>query len=169
EKPAPIVPRALIAGVTERVDAEGEVVTPLDRASAEHAIRHLVEQGAESLGISLLWAFLNPAHEQAIAALAREIAPGLFVTLGSELAPFTGEYERTATVAINAYLGTVVERYIRTLADALAAEGSTAPLLLTQAYGGALRAETAARNGVGLIESGPAAGLVASRFVGHLD
>src|SRR5262249_48896781 len=93
----------------------------------------------------------------------------LFVTLGSELAPFTGEYERTATVAINAYLGTVVERYIRTLADALAAEGSTAPLLLTQAYGGALRAETAPRNGVGLIESGPAAGLVASRFVGHLD
>jgi N-methylhydantoinase A len=169
DNPPQIVPRAMIAGVVERVDAEGDVVTPLDRASAERAIRHLVEQGAESLGVSLLWSFLNPAHEQAIAELASEIAPGLFVTISSDLAPYTGEYERTATVAVNAYLGTVVERYLRTLVDALAAEGSAAPLLVTQAYGGALRAETAARNGVGLIESGPASGLVASRFVGELD
>ncbi|HZS02503.1 MAG TPA: hydantoinase/oxoprolinase family protein [Chloroflexota bacterium] len=168
EKPMPIVPRALIAGVVERVDAEGEVVTPLDPASAERAIRHLVEQGAEALGVSLLWSFLNPAHEQAIAALAAELAPGLFVTISSELAPYTGEYERTATVAINAYVGTVAERYLRTLTDTLAAEGATAPLLITQAYGGALSAAAAARNGVGLIESGPASGMVASRFVGRL-
>jgi N-methylhydantoinase A len=165
DKPKPIIPRDMIEGVTERMDVDGEVVTPLDLASAEQAIRRLLDRGAQSLAISLLWAFVNPAHEQALADLAAKLAPGLFITTGSELAPYTGEYERTATTAINAYLGDIAGRYIAGLADRLAAEGLAAPLLITQAYGGALRAEVAARNAVGLIESGPASGMIASRFV----
>src|SRR5687767_2636060 len=112
DKPPPIIPRHLIEGITERIDADGEVVTPLDLASAEGAIGRLLGRGAESLAISLLWSFVNPAHEQAVAELAERLAPGLFITTGSELAPYTGEYERTATVAINAYLGDIAGRYI---------------------------------------------------------
>src|SRR5581483_11399994 len=166
EKPPPLIPRVLTEGIVERIDADGRVVTPLDLGSAERAIRRLLAAGVRSLAISLLWSFVNPAHEQAVAALAAKLAPELFVTTGAELAPYEGEYERTNTVAMNACLGEIAGRYLATLRRLLEEEGLRAPLLVTQGYGGALRAEVAARNAVGLIESGPASGMVASRYVG---
>jgi N-methylhydantoinase A len=167
DKPEPIIPRALTEGVSERIDADGEVVTPLDPASAEQAIDRLLDRGARAIAISLLWSFVNPAHEQAVAALVERKAPGVFVTRGSEIAPYAGEYERTATAAINAYLGEIAGTYIGSLCEMLAAEGLAGPVLMTQGYGGALRAEVASGNAVGLIESGPAAGMIASQFIGE--
>jgi len=167
DKPKPIVPRNMIEGINERIDADGDVVTPLDLESAERAIRSLLHRGAKSLAISLLWSFVNPAHEQAVMELAGRLAPGMFITTGSQLAPYIGEYERTATAAFNAYLGEIAGKYIATLTRVLEEDGFKAPLLITQGYGGALRAEAAARNAVGMIESGPASGMIASRFIGE--
>ena len=168
DKPKPIIPRNLIEGIIERVDADGDVVTPLDLDSAEQAIRSLLDRGAQSLAISLLWSFVNPDHEQAVAELARRLAPAMFITTGSQLAPYIGEYERTATAVFNAYLGDIAGKYITTLIQSLEKKGLKAPLLITQGYGGALRAEVAARNAVGMIESGPASGMIASKFIGEM-
>jgi N-methylhydantoinase A len=138
----------------------------LDPASVEAAVLRLRDCGVQSLAISLLWSFVNPAHEKAVEEIARRLAPGLFITKGSDVAPFIGEYERTATAAMNAYLSDVARGYLARLMEKLEEEGFQAPLLVTQGHGGALQGEAAVRNVVGMMESGPASGMVASRFVG---
>ncbi len=102
DKPLPIVPRYMIEGVIERIDSDGEVVTPVDLALAEKAIRRLLDKGAQSFAISLLWSFVNPIHEETVAQLAGRLAPEMFITRAALLAPYEGEYERTATAVINA-------------------------------------------------------------------
>src|SRR6266496_4274484 len=94
QKPVPIVPKRLIEGVSERVDCFGEVVLPLNESQAEAAIRRLVEQGVEAIGVCFLWSFKYPRHEQLVKEMIRKIAPNLFVSCSTDIAPKWGEYER---------------------------------------------------------------------------
>ena len=162
-----LVPAERIRGVPERVDYKGAVIRELDDESAEAAIRHLVEgAGVEAIAICLLWSPYNPVHEQRIREIAATVAPGAYVTISSDIAPVPGEYERTSTTVINAYAGRIAHDYITELQALLSEEGYGGPLLVMQGYGGLLPAKEASNRAVGMIECGPAAGVIGARYLG---
>ncbi|OFZ99400.1 MAG: hypothetical protein A3H35_19085 [Betaproteobacteria bacterium RIFCSPLOWO2_02_FULL_62_17] len=165
--PQPIVPRALIEEVDERVDYKGRVIVPLDEAVARDAIRRLRAQGVEAIAVMCLWSFRNPAHEQRIEALIREEAPDVFVTISSSLIPILGEYERVSTTAINSYLGPVIHRYIKGLEVSMRKAGYAGPVSIMESGGGVLPASEAAYQAANLLTSGPAGGVLASQKLGE--
>ncbi|MEE9273711.1 MAG: hydantoinase/oxoprolinase family protein, partial [bacterium] len=168
DKPAPIVPRRRIRGAAERIDSSGEVLVPLDEDGVREDIRRLVEEeGVEALAVGLLWSFRNPIHERRVKEIAAEAAPGLPVSLSSELSGRLGEYERTATAALNAYVAPAMEGYLERLCARLAEAGLARPPLIVQSNGGLTPADRVAP--VRTIESGPAVGVVgAARLAGEI-
>ena len=169
DRAPPLVPGSRTRGVPERVDYKGSVLRDLDEDAARKAIRALVEEAnVEALAVSFLWSFYNATHEQRVNALIHEVAPSVYVTLSSEIAPVPGEYERTSTAVINAYAGRIARDYITSLQELLQARGYDGPLLVMQGYGGLLPAEEAAERAVGMLECGPAAGVIGSRHLGQL-
>ncbi|HEY2993731.1 MAG TPA: hydantoinase/oxoprolinase family protein [Methylomirabilota bacterium] len=168
EKPRPLIARRLIGEVTERVLADGSIRTPLDEADARRAIRELAARGVTTLAICLLHAYLNPAHEKRLAALAAEEAPHLAVTLSHEVSPTFREYERTSTTVVNAYVMTAVRAYLRGLGAALGERGYRGRLFVMQSSGGVATAEAMERYPVRMIESGPAAGALMAAVYGEL-
>src|SRR6266705_3762811 len=145
EKPVPLVARRLIGEVTERVLADGTVRTPLDEADARRAIRELRARGVTTLAVCLLHAYLNPAHERRLAALAAEEAPDVTVTLSHEVSPTFREYERTSTTVVNAYVMTAVGAYLHALRRALGARGYGGRLFVMQSSGGIATGEAMER------------------------
>ena len=105
-KPDPIVPRSLIEEVGERIDYKGSVLIHLEAEEIARSVRSLIGRGAESIAIALLWSLTNDAHERALADFIKKNYPSIYLSLSSEVAPFLGEYERTATTVFNAYVGT---------------------------------------------------------------
>jgi N-methylhydantoinase A len=162
-KPPAIVPRDLIEEVAERVDHRGRAIVPLTDAEARRAVDALLRKNVESIAISLLWSPANPRHEISLKRIIAERAPDLYVSSSHRLAPVVGEYERTATAVVDAYVGPTVHAYLKDLSGRLKSQGLTRPLLILQANGGATYAEEAVP--VNTIESGPAAGMVAARML----
>jgi N-methylhydantoinase A len=162
DKPAPLVEREHRLEVDERLDARGEVLVRLDLARAGRAAEQLVEMGVESIAVALLHAYANPAHERAIGELIRSRWPHLDVSLSHEVLPAIREYERTSTTVINAYVRPVVRRYVQSLRRQLDERGVSAPLLIMQSNGGVMSDAAAAAKPAYIIESGPAAGVIAS-------
>jgi N-methylhydantoinase A len=162
ERPAPLVSRRLRLEVGERMSHVGEVVTALDRESVERAVDRLAGDGVESIAVCLLHAYANPAHEQAVGAIVRERAPGLALTLSSDILPEMREFERTSTAVTNAYVMPVMARYLASLERELGRVGLPGPLLVMQSNGGVMTAEHGRRRPVHVIESGPAAGVIAT-------
>jgi N-methylhydantoinase A len=165
-KPELLVPRRRIIGVRERIDVDGNIVVPLDEEQARRSIRQLVARGAEAIGIALMWSPVNQAHERRLAELVAEEAPGLHVTLSSELAPRIGEYERTATVAMNAYVAPLVGDYLTSLDQALRDDGFAGLFLIVTMGGGVRRAKSLRDAPVHLLQSGPVGGIMAARQIG---
>ena len=163
EKPAPLVERYLRLTVDERIDAQGRVQRPLDPAEAAEAVDALLAEGVEAISICLIHAYANPLHERMIAAIVRERAPGLPLSISSEVLPEIKEYERTSTTVINAYVMPVVSRYLRALRSGLDAAGIPARLLLMQSNGGLMASEAAAARPMHIIESGPAGGVIGAQ------
>ena len=167
-KPLPIVPRELIEEVSERIDYKGSVLIELDTAEAEEVIERLVARGVESIAVCLLWSLSNDTHEKALEEILSKKFPAIFISLSSRVAPFVGEYERTATTAFNAYIGPRISGYLEQLRRVLQEKGLGKGPLVMQAYGGVLGIEATCKNAVGTIESGPASGVVGSQFLGKL-
>jgi N-methylhydantoinase A len=165
-KPDPIIPRSLIEEVGERMDYKGSVLIRLGSEEIARSVRSLVGRGAESIAIALLWSLTNDAHERALADFIRTRYPSVYLSLSSEVAPFLGEYERTATTAFNAYVGPKIATYLRRLGELLQSKGLSREPLVMQAYGGVLGIDDTCKTAVGTIESGPAAGIMGSRFIG---
>jgi N-methylhydantoinase A len=165
-KPEPIVPKRLVAGVSERVDCFGKVVVPLNEAEAEAAIARLLAEGVEALAICFLWSFLHPAHERRVRDMARAMAPNLFVTCSADLVPKWGEYERTTATALNAYIGPIASGYLANLDRQLAAKGHTRPLQITQCGGGTISVERACAAPLLTLDSGPVSGVTGSLYLG---
>lgn len=135
-KQPPVVPRRLIAEVTERVDYAGRVACPLDEDDVRRAVAALQEAGAEAYAVSLLWSFKNPAHEERIAELIGELVPDADVTLSSSFLPRIGEYDRTLTTAVNASLRPLLRTSLDSFAGVLAEAGLRTDPLLMQSNGG---------------------------------
>ena len=158
-----LVPRDRIVEVEERINHRAEIVTALEEDEIERTVAAVMALDVEAVAICLLNSYANPAHEQAIAAALRARAPGLEVSVSADVLPRAGEYERTSTTTINAYVQPTVRRYIDSLAALLRRDGISGPLLIMQSGGGLMGAERAAREPVSMIESGPAAGVLAAR------
>jgi N-methylhydantoinase A len=169
ERAPPLVDPDCIVGVAERADYKGAVLQQIDEATAEAAIRFLVDQKKiEALAVSFLWSFYNAENERAVRKLIERIAPDAYCTLSSEIAPIPGEYERTSTTVINAYAGRITRDYLHSLQALLQGAGYFGPVMVMQGYGGLLPAEEAANRSIGMLECGPAAGVIGSRVLGKL-
>ncbi|MDH5428534.1 MAG: hydantoinase/oxoprolinase family protein, partial [Nitrospirota bacterium] len=160
--PPPLVPREWSFEITERVDYEGNIVTPLQENELDAIIKELTDQQIQSVAVSFLFSFVNPAHEQWVANRLR--AEGLFVTASSEILPEFREYERTSTTVVNAYVSPVLDSYLGRLEQ----EMNPAEFHILQSNGGRLSVAQARGHGVRSILSGPAGGVVGARYVAGL-
>lgn len=162
EARALLVPRRRRFGVIERMGAHGEIVTPLDPASVADVIGSLRACGVTVAAISLLNAYLNPAHEIALRDAILAALPGLRLSCSHEVSPEIREFERTSTTVLNALLMPVVQRYLDRLTEQMAGAGLVAPLYLVQSNGGATSPQMAALAPVKLLLSGPSGGVLAT-------
>lgn len=165
KKPEPMVAREFRFEARERIGADGSVLTPLDEGSLEEALTEVADGGVESIAVCCLHAYSNPAHEQAIGAMLAHRLPGLPVSLSHEVLPEIREFERTSTTVVNAYVMPLVQRYLQDLRARFSALDIHSPILVMQSAGGLISARTAGERPVTIIESGPAAGVVASARV----
>ncbi|MFE3839423.1 hydantoinase/oxoprolinase family protein [Pseudogemmobacter sonorensis] len=169
-KPEPLVPRDLRFEVAGRLAADGAEVTPLDEAALGDIAAKARAAGVEALAITFINAHVSPVHEARAAQILRGLLPGVLVSASSELVPQLGEYERSSTTVVNAYLRPIVTRYVQSLQRRLDAIGITAPLMIMQSSGGIAPARLVEDQPITIIESGPAAGVLGgARLSRHLD
>ncbi|MFQ5851369.1 MAG: hydantoinase/oxoprolinase family protein [Candidatus Binatia bacterium] len=164
----PLVPKSRIRGLGERVTVSGEVLAPLDENEVRDALRELLDEGIESLAVCLLWSFRNPVHEWRVREIASGTAPDLPVFLSCEIAPRIGEFERTVTTVINAFVGPLTQRYIGSLQKRLKENGLKHPVQVMKSSGGLTLSHNVGQQAVSVVNSGPIGGLVAARHVGRL-
>jgi N-methylhydantoinase A len=160
--PEPIIPREQVREIEERVDYKGAIIVSLNEEQLRLAVRELLADGAEAIAVAFLWSFRNDAHERRAVEIIAEEAPDVFVTASSQLLPLLGEYERTSTTAINAYLGPIIARYVTNLEGVLRSGGFAGGLSIMESGGGVLPAADAASQAAAMLTSGPAGGVLAS-------
>ena len=163
--PEPLLPRQMRFTVQERVDANGQVLIPLDRAEVEAVVDRIAVAGFESVAVGLLHSYLNPAHEQLIREVLDERLPDVAVSISSEVSPQMREYERFNTVVANAYIKPLMASYLGRLEARLQIEGVSCRIFLMHSGGGIISLQNAAEFPVRLVESGPAGGAV---FAAHI-
>ena len=167
DKPAPLVARRHIYEVTERIAADGEVVTPIEGRSLDAAIAALKAGGYDAVAVALLHAYTNPEHEIAVRKRIERAIPDIAVSVSHEVSPKFREYERTNTTVANAYVRRIVDRYLASLTGALESRGFRSSLYIMQSNGGLVTPEIAQAFPVRIVESGPAAGVLMSAAVGR--
>lgn len=159
-KPDPLVPKELVAEVQERVAFDGKVIVELNEAQCREAVQSLIDKGVEAFAISLMWSVVNPAHERAVAAIVRELAPDAFVSVASDIVARTGEYQRTVATVVNAAIGPVMDRYLGKLTGELERLGYTDTLYVMSCSGGVLASSYVRGLPLLTIDSGPVGGLI---------
>jgi N-methylhydantoinase A len=164
--PIEITPRRRRLTVPERVLADGTVYKALDEAAVREACRKLKKQGVESVAISLLFSFVNTAHEKRIAQIVAEEMPGVHVSNSHEVLPRAPEYDRTSTTVVNAYVAPRVTLYLEKLVDRLQQAGYAHQLMVMQASGGVMTKEYIEGAPIRVLASGPAGGVIGSAHVG---
>jgi N-methylhydantoinase A len=168
ETPSFLAPRRQRVGIRERLDAEGNVLQPLDEPQVVQVVATLQQlYGVQSVAICYLFSFINPAHELRTRELIVQNFPGLTVSLSSEIDPVFREYERVCVTAFDAYVRPTVAVYMQRLAEALSAMGIRATLQVMQSRGGLTSVQTATERPVTMLLSGPAAGVIGGRFAGE--
>ncbi len=164
--PAPLVERYLRLEVSERLDARGEVVAPLDETEARAAIRQLKAQGVAGIAVIFLHSYLNPRHEERMRALVKQEAPDIEVTISSEICREWREFERSSTAVLNAYAKPKLARYLRALQGELAKRQFRGALSIMQSSGGITSLQAARKGPVRTIASGPAGGVIGVAALG---
>jgi len=171
QPPSPLVPRRRRFVVAERIDAQGEVVSELDRQTLEQVLDSIAAADVDAVAICLLHSYRNPMHENVVGEAVRRRFPEKFISLSTEVLPEIREYERTSTTVINSYVGPVVHDYLNSLSSRLKNDGITGSLDIMKSDGGVMSVEVAVRTPAQMIESGPAAGVMASarlaKLTGH--
>src|SRR6266436_7566237 len=159
-KHRPLVPRENIFEVAERMLADGSVRTPLDEREAHEVAEIIREEGFEAVAVLFLHSYRAPEHEIRMCEILRKTNPNLFVSASHELSREYREYERTSTVAANAYVGPKVSQYLGDLERRLQQAGFRGDLMIMQSNGGLSDITTARRQCIQMLESGPAGGVV---------
>lgn len=170
-KPAPLLPRRLVREIDERVDYKGAVVVPLDDAGARQAVEELLAEDVEAIAVSLLWSFLNPAHELRLREIVHELSPDLYVGLSCEVSPRIREYSRSTTTIMNTQVGPRLRDYVVPLGERLRDRGFDGSLLIMQGSGGTIAAADAPRKAITTIGSVLTGGVIGcvnlGRSLGH--
>ena len=162
DKPMPLVPRRLRLEVRERLGPDGGVRVPLCVDDVLAAAERFRAEKVEAVAISFLHAYANAEHEvRAEEILRGALGDGVYICRGSEILPEIREYERTSTAVVNAYVGPVIRTYAEALAGRLAGIGVEAPIEMMHSGGGIMRLAASVRRAAALVESGPAAGVIA--------
>ena len=164
--PPQITPRRRRLTVPERVLANGSVYKPLDEEAVRESCRRLVKQNVESVAVSLIFSFVNPAHERRVAQIVAEEMPGVHISNSHEVLPRAPEYDRTSTTVVNAYIAPRVTSYLEKLVARLKEAGYRNQLMVMQASGGLMTREYIEGSPVRVLASGPAGGVIGSAYVG---
>lgn len=165
--PDPLVARRDRLEVPERIDADGEVVVPLDLDAARARLHEFSCSGVEAVAICFLHSYRNPEHERQIGELARREFPDLAISLSSDVVAELWEYQRAVTTCANAYVQPLMDRYLGRLENALAERGFAGALRLMHSAGGLIAPSTAREFPIRLLESGPAGGGLATALFGR--
>jgi len=165
DKRPQLVPRRLVFELAERIDAAGQVVKRIDATSLRRVIAAIKAANVSSVAICLINSHANPTHERLLAAALRKALADIEISVSSDILPRPGEYERTSTTLINAYVKPLVRSYLQTLATRLRSHGVNGPLYIMQCGGGLTSVGLAAEQPVTMVESGPAAGVLAARHL----
>jgi N-methylhydantoinase A len=165
QKPRRLVPRNLCYEIPERLDAAGHILQPLDEARAREVAGLLKDEGIQSVAICFLHSYLNPIHEEQVLELLREQNPEVSFSISTRVVREFREYMRASTTVVNACVRPVVSRYIGGIRSRLAARGLSPEILIMQSNGGVMTCDQASERPVFMVESGPAAGVMAARFV----
>jgi len=161
KRPEVLLSREDAVGVEERIDSEGEVVISLSEDEVREAAKYLVEErDVDAIAVSLLWSLVNSEHEELARRVIKDEYPGVFVSVGSSVAPLMGEFERTSTVVMNAYVSPIVKEYVAELEEELRSQGFSSTLYIMSSEGGISTPELIKDEGVQTLYSGPAAGVV---------
>ena len=166
-KPASFVPRLQVLEADERMRHDASVLRALDPAECRRIAESLRSAGAESVAVCFLHSFANDAHERAMQAAVAAAAPGAWVCTSSEVLPEIREYERFSTTVLNAYIGPLMNRYLKGLESRLASKGFARTIFLMTSNGGVTSAGRARRLPVQTVLSGPAGGVAASVELGQ--
>lgn len=164
-RPEPLIPRDRAFPIRERVDADGEVLVPLDPESVERAAAAGVAQGCQGFVVSLLHSYRNPSHERQVKEILARVAPGVPVFLSSEVWPIIREYERTITTTVSGYVQPKVAHYLGSLQQALKDVGVAPEPRITKSNGGVMTAEQGKSECIQMILSGTASGVIGAAFV----
>ena len=164
-KHRPLVPREHRYEVHERLLANGDVLEPLDEAEIAGFADILKRENIEAVAVLFLHCYRNPAHELRAKAILEEMLPGAFVTVSHELSQEYREFERSSTVAANAYIGPRVANYLGDIGEHLTNAGFSGAFLVVQSTGGLFEMHQARTQCVRVLESGPASGVIATRAI----
>jgi N-methylhydantoinase A len=159
-KDEPLVEKAMIEEVHERITFDGEVLVEVNEERCRASIQRLIDAGADAFAVSLLWSIVNPCHEQRVLELIGELAPEAFVSVSSRVIPRNGEYERTVATVVNSLIGPAMNSYLRDLESDLAKLGYHDTIHVMSCSGGLIDAAYARELPVLTIGSGPVAGLI---------
>lgn len=163
--PDPYIPRRYTFEIAERIGSEGEIVRPIDLATARSTLETLKVRKFEAVAVSLLWSIANPAHELAVGALIEEILPGVPFTLSHQLVPILREYRRASATAIDASLKPLMQQHLRGMASDLKDAGFAGNLLVSTSGGGCQAVEAVVARPIHTLKSGPAMAPVAGRAI----
>ena len=166
--PTPLVPRNLRVGVPERLDKTGQVLQALDTKAMKEIVGRLAEQEVDSIAVSFLHSFTNPAHEKRVGDYIAEHYPDIYCSLSSEIMPEIREYERTSATAMNAYVQPITDDYLKRLEKNIRNMGFDGIINIMISSGKLTTIEGARKTPIQLLESGPAGGTMASIFFGKL-
>jgi N-methylhydantoinase A len=165
-KPKPLVKRRHCFELSERIDAYGEVVLPLDDAEVRRMAKVIrATPEIEAVAVCLLFSYLNPAHELRVRAILTEELPDLALSISYGVLPKWKEYERASTTIADAYLKPIVSRQLKAMRGRLNEAGLTAPAVIIRSNGGEMTLEAASEAPAQMVLSGPTGGVIASRFV----
>ncbi|HTI87370.1 MAG TPA: hydantoinase/oxoprolinase family protein, partial [Alphaproteobacteria bacterium] len=156
----PLIPRELRLEVPERIDSAGNVLTPLDMKALDRVAEELKALKVEAVAVFFMNSYANSAHEEAAAERLKALLPGIYITHSTELTRQWYEYERTSTVAANAFVGPQVNAYIRRLESDMEQRGFKGSLFMMGSNGGLLSVDRTCRQPIGLVESGPIGGCI---------
>lgn len=162
DQPKPIIKRRAIWEVRERMLHDGSVRTALDEHAVVQAAKEMQAAGVRAVAISFLHSYVNPKHEQRAAELIASTAPDILISRSSEISPIYREYERTNTTAMNAYVMPTLAAYIGRIERGLLERRYENRLYIMQSNGGLATPDVAKRFPARLLESGPAAGVLAA-------
>ena len=168
QKPRTLVPRRLRFEVEERIGPEGQVLTPLNIAQVKNLAEQLKKANVRSVAVALLFSHINRCHENEIGRMLKRSLPNIYISLSSEVAPEYKEYERTSTTVVNAVLKPIISSYLHRLHGEIGRLEVKAPLCVMQSDGGVATKNIVTEKPVSMIESGPAAGVIASAFYSKL-